>query len=152
MLRTKMGGVDLNLVWRYSEVFRGASRERRQNAFCPTDGFSALEHLHAGCRALRWRCSGTNAVLRGAIPSDGVCATDLSGKPARHRSLPVGSSLEALPHGLSPTGAAIDAGRCQRDARLADLRGLRPSCVGRAGGADKFRPPPKKYFFDSIGQ
>src|SRR5580693_65527 len=97
MLRTKMGGVDLNLVWRYSEVFRGASRERRQNAFCPTDGFSALEHLHAGCRALRWRCSGTNAVLRGAIPSDGVCATDLSGKPARHRSLRVGSSLEALP-------------------------------------------------------
>ena len=42
-----MGGVDLNLVGRYSEFFRGASLEHRQNAFRPADGFSALEHLHA---------------------------------------------------------------------------------------------------------
>jgi hypothetical protein len=25
------------------------------------------------------------------------------------------------------------------------------ACVGRAGGVEKFRPPAKKYFFDSIG-
>src|ERR1700735_2306187 len=42
-----MGGVDLNLGGRYSEFFRGASLEHRQNAFRPADGFSALEHLHA---------------------------------------------------------------------------------------------------------
>ena len=41
-------------------------------------------------------------------------------------------AVEALPHGLSRTGAAIDAGRCQRDARLAHLRGVRPpaDCPG----------------------
>src|SRR5258708_40341451 len=127
-----MSGVDLNLIGRYSELFRGAAREHRQNTFRPTDGFSAVEHLRADCCALRRRCSDTNAVLCRAIPSDGVCATDLSREPARYRSLPVGSSLEALPHGLSRTGAAIDAGPCQRDARLAHLRGVRPAadCPG----------------------
>ena len=34
-----MGGVDLNLVGRYSEFFRGIAREHRQNAFRPADGF-----------------------------------------------------------------------------------------------------------------
>src|ERR1700674_4044532 len=127
-----MGGVDLNTFGRYSELFRGVAREHRKNAVRPTDGFSALEHLHADCCALRRRHSGTNAVLHRAIPSDGVCATDLSREPARYRSMRVGSSLEALPHGLSRTGAAIDAGRCQRDARLAHLRRVRPwaDCPG----------------------
>src|ERR1700678_421980 len=127
-----MGGVDLNLVGRYSEFFRGTAREHRQNAFRPAGGFSALEHLHADCCALRRRRSGADAVLCRAIPRDGVCATDLSREPARYRSLLVGSSLEALPHGLSRTGAAIDAGGCQRDARLAHLRGVRPAadCPG----------------------
>src|ERR1700731_206035 len=126
MLRAKIGGVDLNLVGRYSEFFRGAAREHRQNTFRTTDGFFALEHLHADCCALRWRRSGADAALCRAIPSDGVCATDLPGEPARYRSLPVGSSLETLPYGLSRTSAAIDAGRCQRGARLAHLRGVRP--------------------------
>src|ERR1700691_4154921 len=39
MLRARMGGVDLNLVGRYSEFFRGIAREHRQNAFRPADGF-----------------------------------------------------------------------------------------------------------------
>jgi hypothetical protein len=122
----------LNLIGRYSEFFRGATREHRQNAFRSTHGFSAVEHLRADCCALRRRCSGPNAALRRAISRDGVCATDLSREPARYRGLPVGSSLEALPHGVSRTGAAIDAGRCQRVARLAHLRAVRPS-VDRPG-------------------
>jgi hypothetical protein len=66
MLRAIMGGVDLNLIGRYSEFFRGAARKHRQNAFRSTHGFSAVEHLHADCCALRWRRSGPNAVLRRA--------------------------------------------------------------------------------------
>src|ERR1035437_9678048 len=89
-LRAEMGGVDLNLIGRYSEFFRGVAREHRQNAFRPTHGFSALEHLYADCCALRWRRSGANAVLCRAIPSDGVRATDLPREPARYRGLPVG--------------------------------------------------------------
>src|SRR5674476_1574288 len=87
-----MGGVDLNLVGRYSEFFRGVARERRQDAVRPAHGFSAVEHVCADCCALRRRCSGANAVLRRAIPRDGIRATDLPGEPARHRGLPVGAS------------------------------------------------------------
>src|ERR1700730_5971931 len=114
MLRAKMGGVDLNLIGRYSDFFRGSASEHRQDAFRSADGFSALEHLHADHCTLRWRRSRANAELLRAISSDGVCATDLSRDLARYRSLPVGSSLEALPHGLPRTGAAIDVGRCER--------------------------------------
>jgi hypothetical protein len=28
---------------------------------------------------------------------------------------------------------------------------LTSACVGRASGAENFRPPPQKYFFDNIG-
>src|ERR1700716_4472464 len=127
-----MSGVDLNLAGRYSELFRGVAREHRQDAFRATHGFYAVEHLYADRYALRRRRSGANAVLCRAIPSDGVRATDLPRKPARYRSLPVGASLETLPHGLSRAGPAIDAGRCQRDARLAHLCGVRPpaDCPG----------------------
>src|SRR6266581_834839 len=65
-----MGGVDLYLVGRYSEFFRGVAREYRQDAVRPTHGFSAVEHVHADCCALRRRRSGANAVLCRAIPSD----------------------------------------------------------------------------------
>src|SRR5207245_10840255 len=99
-----MSGVDLNLIGRYSEFFRGVAREYRQDAVRPTHGFSAMEHIHADCCALRRRRSGANAVLCRAIPSDGVRATNLPREPARYRSLPVGASLEALPHGLSRAG------------------------------------------------
>ena len=43
----------------------------------------------------------------------GLCPTDFPGKPARHRSASVGATSEALAYGLSRTGPAIDAGRCQ---------------------------------------
>src|SRR5439155_13721191 len=109
-----MSGVDLNLIGRYSEFFRGVAREYRQDAVRPTHGFSAMEHIHADCCALRRRRSGANAVLCRAIPSDGVRASYLPSEPARYRSLSVGAILEALSHGLSLAGPAIDAGRCQR--------------------------------------
>ena len=57
----------------------------------------------------------------------GVRPTDLPGKSARYRDLPVGASVETLCHGLSRSGAPLDASRCQRGARLADLRGVGPA-------------------------
>src|SRR5258706_86443 len=53
--------------------------------------------------------------------------TDLPGESARYRDLPVGASVETLPHGLSRTSAAFDTGRCQRDARLAHSCRTRPA-------------------------
>ena len=118
-----MRGVDLSGLGQSSEIFRGFAHEHRQDVVRPSHGFSAVEHLHADCRALWRRPPSAHACLRRAVSRNGLCATDLPREPARHRNLPVGADGKALPHGLSRTGTSIDAGRCQRNARLAHLRG-----------------------------
>src|SRR2546423_12393562 len=127
VILTIQRGVDLNSIWHFSEGFRGGAGEQWQDAFRPTDGFSAVEHVHADCGAIRWRSAGADAVLRGALSGHGVRPVDLPGEPARHRNLLVGAGLETLFHGLPRTGAALNAGRCQRGARLAHLRGAGPA-------------------------
>src|SRR5271163_4914301 len=82
--------------------------------------------------AVRWRRSGAYAELRRAIPRHGVCPTDLPGEFAGYRDVPVRSSVQAVSHGLARTDSALDAGRCQRSARLAHLRGSVPA-VDRPG-------------------
>src|ERR1700730_8450175 len=94
-------GVDLNSIWHFSEGFRGGAGEQWQDAFHPTDGFSAVEHVHPDCRAVRRRSAGADAVLRRALSGHGVRPVDLPGEPARHRNLLVGAGLETLFHGLA---------------------------------------------------
>src|SRR6516162_9456189 len=105
-----------------------------QDPVRPVDGFSAVVDICADCRAVWWRPLRQVIALRRTFPGYGVCPTDLSGEPQRHRSLPVGTSREALSHGVSPTDSALDAVRCERSPRLAHLRRIRP-------GAD---PPGQK--------
>src|ERR1700720_2350347 len=120
-------GVDLNSIWHFSEDFRGGAGEQWQDPFRPTDGFSAVEHVHPDCRAVRRRSAGADAVLRRALSGHGIRAVDLPRESTRHRNLLVGADLETLFHGLPRSGAALDAGRCQRGARLAHLRGVGPA-------------------------
>jgi hypothetical protein len=47
-----MGGVDLNLIGRYSELFREVAREHRQNAFRSTHGFSTESEIRSAMRRL----------------------------------------------------------------------------------------------------
>jgi len=58
-------GVDLYspLAWS-TRIFPRRGHERRQDAVCAADGLSALEHVHAAGRALRWRPAGPHAELR----------------------------------------------------------------------------------------
>jgi hypothetical protein len=50
---TIWGGVDLNSIWHFLEGFRGGASEQWEDAFRPTDGFSAMEYVHPDCRAIR---------------------------------------------------------------------------------------------------
>ena len=50
----------------------------------------------------------------------------------RHRDLPLGPRIETLSHGLPPAGPALDAGRCQRKARLAYPCGVGPALITQA--------------------
>src|ERR1700747_3265632 len=123
------GGVDLNEVESPVLLFRGdipgEANVYGQDPVRSADGFSAVDDICADCRAVWWRPLRQVVALRRTFSSHGVCPTDLSGKPQRHRSVPVGAVLEALSHGVSRTDSALDAVRCERSPRLADLRRLR---------------------------
>ncbi len=73
----------------------------------------------------RPRCSYT-PVSR-CISHSGVRAVDLSRELARHRSLPVGASRQALSHGPDTSAGAIDAVGCPGATRLAHLFRVRPA-------------------------
>src|ERR1700739_4277079 len=130
-LGAKRGVRDLNSEHSL-EIFQGGPGERWQDPFRSVDGVSALEDFRPDRCAGWWRRSGAYAELRRAIPGYGICPTDLPGEFAGYRDVPVRSGVEALPHGLARTDSALDAGRCQRIARLAHLRGSGPA-VDRAG-------------------
>ena len=86
-----------------------------------------MDYFHADRRPVWRRSPGPDAFLRRAIPVHGLRPADLPGKPARHRDLPLGPRIETLSHGLPPAGPALDAGRCQRKARLAYPCGVGPA-------------------------
>src|SRR6202035_2396517 len=122
------GGVDLNEVGPPVLLFRGdipgEANVYGQDPVRPADGFSAVDDICADCRAVWWRPVRQVVALRRTLPGYGVCPTDLSGESQRHRSLPVGPSLEALSHGVPRTDSALDAVRRERSPRLAHLRRL----------------------------
>src|ERR1700740_3069750 len=124
------GGGDLNEVGPPVLLFRGdipgEANEYGQDLVRPADGFSAVDDICTDCRAVWWRPLRQVVALCRTFPGYGVCPTDLSGRSQRHRSLPVGPSLEALSHGVPRTDSALDAVRCERSPRLAHLRRLRP--------------------------
>ena len=130
---TKKVGVDLNEDLVHSSGFcPGGGNEYRQDFVCPTHGLFAMDHVRSYRRPLRRQPPSANLFVRRTLPSHGLCATDLAGKPARHRSQLVGASPQALPPGLPRAGSSLDSGRCQRNARLAKVRGVR-SAVDRSG-------------------
>ena len=52
---------------------------------------------------------------------------EISRWTCKQRDLPLGPRIETLSHGLPPAGPALDAGRCQRKARLAYQCGVGPA-------------------------
>src|SRR6266446_1073751 len=98
-------GVDLNEMGLPVLLFRGdipgGADVYGQDAVRPADGFFAVDDICADCRAVWWRPLRQVVALRRTFPGYGVCPADLSGESRRHRSLPVGPSLEALLHGFS---------------------------------------------------
>src|SRR6516165_7937249 len=107
------GGVDLNELRLPVLLFRGHNSVEvnvyGQDPVRPADGFSAVDDICADCRTVWWRPLRQVVALRRTFSGDGVCPTDLSGKSQRHRSLPVGPSLEALSHGVPRPDSALDA-------------------------------------------
>src|SRR5271169_2749608 len=138
-----MDGVDLNGPQAQSlrNFLRRRPHVHRQDVVRAAHGFCAVDNVREDCGAVQRRLSGANAVLRRTIPSHGVRSTDLSREPARYRNLPVGPGVETLSPGFPRTGAALDAGRCQRDARLAHSCRARPTSDRPSQQAVRRRKP-----------
>ncbi len=132
------GGVDLNgksRFWQSSGFFPGGCHEHRQNPVCTAHGLPALDDICPVCPAVWRRSWHPHTALCRAVPGHGVRSIDLSGESARYRGVSFGASGEALPHGLARTGSTLDAGRCQRVARLAYLLRVRSAADRQSTGA-----------------
>src|SRR5271170_5923143 len=73
--------------------------------------------------ALSRRLQSQSLFLLGAVFVHGLCSTNVSREPARHRRLSEGALRPALPSWLPQPCVSQYVGRCQRSARLAHLRG-----------------------------
>src|SRR5207247_4183473 len=104
-------GVDLKSIWHFSEDIRRGADEQWQDAFRSAHGSSAMEHLHADCRAV-WRGRARpDVVLRRALSGHGLRSTDLSRESARYRDVALRAGIDAFVHGLLRVGGPPDAGR-----------------------------------------
>ena len=132
-------GVDLKSAKNDPSSFsEGRDHECRQDTVCPVDGFSAVVDIQPIRCALRRRQGRSHPDLRRTVSRHGVCPTHLPGKSARHRGQSFGAGVQAVPHGISRADTTLDAGRCQRIARLAHLCRLR--CSPDHPGESALRP------------
>ena len=105
------------LVLRGSDVYR-------EDTVCADHGLSPVEDLSSARFSIRRKSSYSHTSLRRTLSCPRVCAVDVSGKPARHRGLSLGTICQAVSHGPSIAGQTIHPGRCQRTTGLAHLRGV----------------------------
>src|SRR5258705_10059708 len=70
------------------------------------------------------RLQSQSVPVLGSVFVHGLCSTNLSREPARHRRLSAGALRSTLPSGLPQPRVSQYTGRCQRSARLAYLRGF----------------------------
>ena len=144
----------MNRVGRFRQSFGcypgDCRHEHRQDLVRPVDGCPTRDDLHTPGQSLGGRPLPHVADRCRTIPRHGLCPADVPRESARHRGLPVRAVSQALPPGGPAGDHAIHAGRCQRAARLADLRrvGAAPDCTGpnarprREPGGSHWRTPP----------
>src|SRR4030042_3511585 len=121
---------DLNSAPLHSHTFAEPRKEMAdelwQNDLRSIDGLSSHLRISQVRYALSGSLQSQELFLLGSISQPGLRATDLSGKPARHRGLFACDSLQALSFGIPQPGVPQHLGQRQRRARLAPLRRLRP--------------------------
>src|SRR5271165_1892336 len=89
-------------------------------ASCRTDPSATVPPMRG---ALSRRLQSQGVFVLGSVLVHGVCSTNLSREPTRHRRLFEGALRSTLPPGLPQPCVSQYASRCQRSARLAHLRG-----------------------------
>src|SRR2546425_5095877 len=97
-------GLDLNVEaqnWRFLRISAEGSYASRQARFLAAHDLFAVDHLSTLRGSPSRRTQGQGLFLSGSVLRHGVCAVDLSGVAARHRSQFARTSTSAVPHGFS---------------------------------------------------
>src|SRR4030095_1433974 len=95
--------------------------EPRTNRICSTHQLLFAQRVQPLCCALPGQQERAFILLLGPITDNGLCPTNPSREPSRHRSLSTGAKQQALPQRPRPSRQSIHVGRCQREPRLENL-------------------------------
>src|SRR6059058_4616604 len=91
------------------ESIAGAANVRGQAGVCASHGASAAAHLSTNREPLCGRAEGEVVLVPGPVSVHGLRTADLSGEPARHRSVPACAAVQALSPWDSRGGSAQHA-------------------------------------------
>src|SRR5215471_13526756 len=129
MLSTLRVEIDLNLFPLRQHPSATLRQERAgelgKNDFLSAYGLSSYTRIPPMRRPLQRQLQTPAFLLLGPISVHGIRATDLSGKPTRHRSMLTFRWHKALSHGHSQSCGTEHFGQREPGARLAHLRRLR---------------------------
>ena len=92
-----------------------------QNHLCPAHGLYTGIRIAKMHSTIQWPLQSQTFFLLEPISLHGLCSTNLSGKPPRHRSLSPFSSTETLSHGLPRECLTKHPCSCQSDQGLMNL-------------------------------
>jgi len=121
---------DLNFVPAFSSLIllrthcEESPSESRTNHFCPSHGVRLPRRISPLRTEIRWQSQCSKAVVLEPVSGHGLCPTDLSPQPSRHRGLFAGTTFQALSLRLQSSHPTLHPGRRQRAARLENLRRL----------------------------
>src|SRR4030095_928449 len=121
---------DLNFVPTFSSPillrthFEESWCESRTNHFCPSHGIRLPRRISTLRSEIRRKSQRSKAVVLEPVSGHGLCPTDLSPQPSRHRSLFAGATFQALSLRFQIPHPTLHPGRRQRAARLENLRRL----------------------------
>ena len=134
--------IDLKLALRcragsVAEPRKGTPHKYRQTSVRATDGLRPRLPVSQMHRALSRRVQSAGVFLLEPVLVRGVCPTDLSREPTRHRSVSALGADQALPRGDSWNGGAQYIGSCQCGSELAHLCRLRTGITPLTDSVDR---------------
>src|SRR5882724_1119742 len=121
---------DLNFVSTFSSPillttqFEESQCESRTNHFCSNHGVHLSRRISRLRSEIRRQSQCAATVVLEPVSGHGLCPTDLSPQPSRHRSLFESATFQALSLWLQSPHPTLHSGRRQRAARLENLRRL----------------------------
>src|ERR671910_613202 len=123
-----MSFYDLNFVSTFSSPillrtqFEESPRESRTNHFCPSHGVRMPRRISSLRSEIQRQSECAATVVLESVSCHGLCPTDLSPQPSRHRSLFASATFQAVSLRLQSSHPTLYFGRRQRAARLENLR------------------------------